>query len=116
MTQNQNYKKISNKEFAKITFQNIALFSAYPVWILLSIFAKENIALKTVKIQTLGIALTVLTTIVAFILCDHRKAKYFNTPIGTALYGKDDYFITFLPESLAFSLCAICVTFIRHQI
>lgn len=96
--------------------QNIALFSTYPVWLLLSIFVKENTALKAVKIQALGIALVVLTTISEFILCKHRKTKYFSKPIETTLYGKDDYLITFLPESLAFALCAISVTLIRHLI
>ena len=116
MSQNQNSKKISNKEFMKIMLQNIALFSTYPVWILLSIFAKENTALKAAKIQVLGVALVVLTTIGEFALCKHRKAKYFNKSIETTLYGKNDYLIVFLPESLAFALCAISVTLIRHLI
>lgn len=110
-----NEKEITNsKKFKKIILED-AVITLIPLFILLIyIIFKQFTALKTSFVQVVSIGLLIISEIGIFSYIDIRKDKYFGKFVIDLEYGREDYFLSFLPIATTFSIMFIAIMFIAN--
>ena len=97
MRNNSEIKQLNNKEFIKIVIEDIGLMFVHPTLLMICILPEQHAILGVDAIQLVYFGISIISELLIFIFCRIRKQKYFGGAGAIIKFGRDDYFVSFIP-------------------